>query len=798
MPSQPALARLPRTSRSSATATPIVARTNLGRAERVVIAGHIDTVPLNDNLPTRFETDRRRGLPLGPRHRRHEGRCRRAAQARRRAHRARGRRHLDVVRQRRGLGRPERPRAPRRATVPSCSRATSPSSASRRNGAGRGRLQRHPAGRAARLRAARALRARLGRRQRHPRGRARARPPGGLRAARGRGRRARLPRGPQRRRHLRRRRRQRHPRRGAWCTSTTASRRAAAAPRPSSTCASSSPASTSPSSTHAEGARPGLDAPLAQEFLAAVGAEARPKYGWTDVARFCCPRHPRRQLRSGRPAARRTPTTSACAVERDHRVRAGLRAWLTGADPVEPSGAPRSGRRGGHPDPSACVVRWRLSPWWVRVLSSSSRRASSRRLSCWCSPRMQEAEPVDRARSPATPTSRPSGTAAGTRSSPATGYPSELPLTADGHVGENAWAFMPVLPGARARAHGLTGAAVERRRRVRLGGVRRSGAALVFYRLHAHSRSTHDRAVRRRAVLRRAALADPAGGVRGVDVPASCSRLALLLLVRRRYWLAVPGDRGRWRSPGRAALAFALALGSARGVPLVDPARATRSRCASACIAASVAVFSGLMGLAWPADRLGRRRARCTAYTDTELAWRARLHRLQRARAVHGVVPGRRTGGSGRPLGCLVVVGADRGISALRAVPLAAVRRLGRRPAVLGGELRALPARRVLSAVEHVPAADAAVPAARGARAAALAASTGWRSCSCFVALQWGWLYICWGYDRLRLDAAVTAPRRPGRTGARRDFGSVLPAGDNRRSLATKGELNGGHEAADR
>ena len=29
----------------------IVARTNLGRAQRVVIAGHIDTVPINDNLP---------------------------------------------------------------------------------------------------------------------------------------------------------------------------------------------------------------------------------------------------------------------------------------------------------------------------------------------------------------------------------------------------------------------------------------------------------------------------------------------------------------------------------------------------------------------------------------------------------------------------------------------------------------------------------------------------------------------------------------------------------------------------
>src|SRR4051794_38075468 len=34
----------------------IVARTDLGRDQRVVIAGHIDTVPLNPNLPTRFET----------------------------------------------------------------------------------------------------------------------------------------------------------------------------------------------------------------------------------------------------------------------------------------------------------------------------------------------------------------------------------------------------------------------------------------------------------------------------------------------------------------------------------------------------------------------------------------------------------------------------------------------------------------------------------------------------------------------------------------------------------------------
>ena len=50
----------------------LVARTDLGRAERVVIAGHIDTVPLNDNLPSRNDGD----LPARARHLRHEGRGR--------------------------------------------------------------------------------------------------------------------------------------------------------------------------------------------------------------------------------------------------------------------------------------------------------------------------------------------------------------------------------------------------------------------------------------------------------------------------------------------------------------------------------------------------------------------------------------------------------------------------------------------------------------------------------------------------------------------------------------------------
>ena len=48
----------------------VVARTSLGLPERVVIAGHLDTVPVNANLPART----RRRAPARPGHLRHEGR----------------------------------------------------------------------------------------------------------------------------------------------------------------------------------------------------------------------------------------------------------------------------------------------------------------------------------------------------------------------------------------------------------------------------------------------------------------------------------------------------------------------------------------------------------------------------------------------------------------------------------------------------------------------------------------------------------------------------------------------------
>ena len=79
----------------------------------------------------------------------------------------------------------------------------------------------------------------------------------------------------------------------------------------------------------ADGARPGLDDPLAQGFVAAIGSEARPKYGWTDVARFSALGIPAVNYGPGDPALAHADDERV-PVEQIERCEAGLRAWLSG------------------------------------------------------------------------------------------------------------------------------------------------------------------------------------------------------------------------------------------------------------------------------------------------------------------------------------------------------------------------------------------------------------------------------------------------------------------------------------
>ncbi|TYL45181.1 succinyl-diaminopimelate desuccinylase [Nocardioides sp. BGMRC 2183] len=83
------------------------------------------------------------------------------------------------------------------------------------------------------------------------------------------------------------------------------------------------------------GALPGLDRPAAREFLSAVGMPVSPKFGWTDVARFSA---------LGVPAVNYGPGDAEYAHKKDEKVlksrivacEQALRAWLT-TDP--PAGA---------------------------------------------------------------------------------------------------------------------------------------------------------------------------------------------------------------------------------------------------------------------------------------------------------------------------------------------------------------------------------------------------------------------------------------------------------------------------
>ncbi|MDR1513407.1 MAG: M20/M25/M40 family metallo-hydrolase, partial [Propionibacteriaceae bacterium] len=79
----------------------------------------------------------------------------------------------------------------------------------------------------------------------------------------------------------------------------------------------------------APGARPGLDAPLAQELVAATGHDAGPKYGWTDVARFAASGVPAVNYGPGDPDLAHADD-ERCPLSQVLQCHDALAAWLAG------------------------------------------------------------------------------------------------------------------------------------------------------------------------------------------------------------------------------------------------------------------------------------------------------------------------------------------------------------------------------------------------------------------------------------------------------------------------------------
>ncbi|QJU56027.1 hypothetical protein HL652_10030 [Herbiconiux sp. SALV-R1] len=250
------------------------------------------------------------------------------------------------------------------------------------------------------------------------------------------------------------------------------------------------------------------------------------------------------------------------------------------------------------------------------------------------------------------------------------GYPSQLPVNADGHIGENAWAFMPGYPFLVSALRWATGSSWE------LVAVAVSiacslGAALVFHRLMKHVLHDDGAALFSVVLFCVAPLSPLLQFAYAEAMGLLLLVTALYLMVTRRYaWVfPVVVVMALTRPTG---LAFALFVGlhvvHRYLVRRRDPFP-VRER----VVTVALAVFSGLMGLAWPGIAW-LVTGELTAYTDTELAWRA-------AYIGYGeLVPFTAwfQGGNwwlGEPLGAIVVVLLIAGFAAFLFTPL--VKRLG-------------------------------------------------------------------------------------------------------------------------
>ncbi|MGL4340716.1 MAG: hypothetical protein ACRCSP_09905 [Rhodoglobus sp.] len=205
----------------------------------------------------------------------------------------------------------------------------------------------------------------------------------------------------------------------------------------------------------------------------------------------------------------------------------------------------------------------------------------------------------------------------------ASGYPSALPLTAEGQVGENAWAFMPAYPSLVRLLMVLSGQSFPVVS-VLLSVACAGAAALMFYRL-MHLVLPSDSALFAVVLFCFAPLSPILQVAYAESMHVLLLNVAFYLLLLRRYWMLIPVVAVMSLTrPSGLAFALTMVLHVAHRWWTQRPAAREREEfeLRDRVAAITVMLFSGVMGLVWLVVA-GVATGSITAYTDTELAWRA-------------------------------------------------------------------------------------------------------------------------------------------------------------------------------
>lgn len=267
--------------------------------------------------------------------------------------------------------------------------------------------------------------------------------------------------------------------------------------------------------------------------------------------------------------------------------------------------------------PPSLRVRYRLTPWWVKVVAiwAASRLVTTSLLLFFAS--RQAPNPWSGAH-PSYLAFAQFWDSTWYHIVAVSGYPATLPLTTNGHVAENTWAFLPAYP-MLVRFFMVVTTLPWEPVSVAVSFVFSLLSALMIYRLFLLRlpAATSLFAV----VLWCVAPLSPILQVSYAEsMHAFFLALALYLLLERRYAVLFPvaAIMSLTRPSG---LAFALALVLHLGYRWFTRAR-DPFPVAERMLGAGLAAFSLLMGLVWPLAAWAVTGS-ATAYTDTELAWRS-------------------------------------------------------------------------------------------------------------------------------------------------------------------------------